>query len=176
MAARIAIVSGGVHATARVYSRSRRRGVSLAITASWPTPIEAHDIYMKLVDSAGESCCSEHDCRPAHYRMTAAGVEMPVGEEWIVIPNVTIQYRTLEGDTGETAGGHWCGSTKLATLTYCAVLPPSSASSIKADGLARWRFNSGRASPRGLPKIPEARVPIYFALPRACCMRSRLSQ
>ena len=21
----------------------------------------------------------------------------------------TIQYRTLEGDTGETAGGHWCG-------------------------------------------------------------------
>jgi hypothetical protein len=108
--------------------------VSLAITASWPAPIEAHDIYMKLVDSAGESCCSEHDCRPARYRMTAAGVEMLVGEEWIVVPNETIQYRTLEGDTGETAGGHWCGSTRLRTiLTFCAVLPPSSASSIRAE-------------------------------------------
>ena len=108
--------------------------VSLAITASCPAPIEAHDIYMKLVDSAGESCCSEHDCRPAHYRISAAGVEMLVGEEWIVVPDETIQYRTLEGDTGETPGGHWCGTRLRTIMTFCAVVPPSSASQIRAEG------------------------------------------
>ena len=80
--------------------------VSLAITASWPASIEAHDIYTTLTDTAGESCCHKRDCRPAHYRRTAAGVEMLVGEEWIAVPDETIQYRALEGDTGETAGGH----------------------------------------------------------------------
>ena len=77
--------------------------VSLAITASWPAPIEAHDIYTTLTDRAGESCCHERYCRPAPYRRTAAGVEMLVGEEWIVVPDETIQYRTLEGDTGENS-------------------------------------------------------------------------
>jgi hypothetical protein len=38
--------------------------VLLAITASWPAPIEAHDIYTTLKDRFGGSCCSEHDCRP----------------------------------------------------------------------------------------------------------------
>jgi hypothetical protein len=98
--------------------------VLLAITASWPAPIQAHDIYTTLRDKVGVSCCSEHDCRPAHYRITAAGVKMLVGGEWIVVPNETIQYRTLEGDTGETAGGHWCGITNFGTLTHCAILPP----------------------------------------------------
>ena len=57
-----------------------------------------------------------------------------VSLEWIVVPDETIQYRALEGDTGETAGGHWCSSTRLRTImTFCAVLPPSSASSIKAE-------------------------------------------
>ena len=117
--------------------------VSLAITASWPAPIEAHDIYTTLTDRAGESCCHERDCRPAPYRRTAAGVEMLVGEEWIVVPDETIQYRTLEGDTGETAGGHWCGSTRLRTImTFCAVLPPSSASSIKAESNPKQQSHS----------------------------------
>jgi hypothetical protein len=108
--------------------------VSLVIIASWPAPVEAHDIYTTLTDNAGESCCHERDCRPAHYRRTAAGVEMLVDEEWIVVPDETIQHRALEGDTGETAGGHWCGTTRLRTImTFCAVLPPSSASSIKPE-------------------------------------------
>ena len=42
--------------------------------------------------------------RPAHYRIIAAGVKMLVGGKWIVLPNETIQYRTLASDTGETAG------------------------------------------------------------------------
>ena len=86
--------------------------VSLAIAGSWPAPSEAHDIYTHLVDSSLEPCCSEHDCRPASYRVTAGGVKMLVEGKWIVVPQQKIQYRTLEGDTGETAGGHWCGSTK----------------------------------------------------------------
>jgi len=109
----------------------------LAITASWPAPIEAHDIYTTLKDRFGASCCSEHDCRPAHYRMTASGVQMLVSGGWIVVPDETIQYRTLEGDTGETAGGHWCGITGFGTRTHCAILPPSSASSTQAESSPR---------------------------------------
>jgi hypothetical protein len=106
---------------------------SLGIAASWTTPIEAHDIYTALKDSAGISCCSERDCRPAHYRIAPAGVQMLVGGEWIVVPKATIQYRTLEGDTGETAGGHWCGITDFGIRTHCAILPPGFAWSTEAE-------------------------------------------
>ena len=71
---------------------------------------EGHDIYSGLMD--GEtSCCNETDCHPANYRVTSAGVDMFVDGEWIRVPNNLIQYRSLEGDTGETRGGHWCGVT-----------------------------------------------------------------
>ena len=71
---------------------------------------EAHDIYSELMGRLGESCCNETDCRPANYRVTAAGVEMLLDDEWVRVPNEVIQYRTLHGDTGETHGGHWCGT------------------------------------------------------------------
>ena len=98
-------------------------GMLLAVT-SLRSP--AHDIYTDLKDEVGASCCHERDCRPARYRITRAGVEMLVAGSWIIVPNRAIQYRTLPGDTGETAGGHWCGKLEFA-VTYCAVLPPSSA-------------------------------------------------
>jgi hypothetical protein len=107
-------------------------GAMFVATTSWPT--QAHDIYANLKDEVGESCCHDRDCRPAPYRITAAGVEMLVDERWIVVPEHHIQYRTLQGDTGETAGGHWCGKMEH-DITYCAVLPPSSASVI--SGAAR---------------------------------------
>ena len=88
---------------------------------------QAHDIYTYLRDETEASCCNKRSCRTAGYRVTAVGVEMLVGGSWIVVPDDTIQYRTLEGDAGETAGGHWCGEIEFG-LTYCAVLPPSSAS------------------------------------------------
>jgi hypothetical protein len=73
---------------------------------------EGHDIYSGLMDRLGESsCCNEMDCRPAHYRVTSAGVEMLLDDEWVRVPNDVIQYRSLAGDTGETRGGHWCGVT-----------------------------------------------------------------
>src|SRR5262245_26614989 len=105
-------------------------GSMLLATTGWPT--QAHDIYTALKDRFGESCCNDHDCRPARYRIIEGGVEMLVGDRWIVVPGDTIQYRTLEGDTGETVGGHWCGKSEYA-VTYCAVLPPSSASSTSGD-------------------------------------------
>jgi hypothetical protein len=120
--------------------RSLTASVLLAITASWPAPLEAHDIYTVLKDRFGGSCCSEHDCRPAHYRITPAGVQMRVSGEWIVVPGETIQYRTVEGDTGETAGGHWCGYKSVTeSVTRCAILPPSSASStqVKSGRISR---------------------------------------
>jgi hypothetical protein len=104
---------------------------------------EAHDIYSELKDHGGRfSCCNESDCRPAHYRITPAGVEMLLNHEWVRVPNEIIQYRTLHGDKGETHGGHWCGIMYPAVFerpqhpdyppfhslprvhTRCVILPP----------------------------------------------------
>jgi hypothetical protein len=38
------------------------------------------------------------------------GVQMYVDDDWFDVPDGSIQYRTLPGDTGETRGGHWCGT------------------------------------------------------------------
>ena len=64
------------------------------------------------------------------YRVTPTGVQMFVDGEWIAVPDHTIQYRALPGDTGETAGGHWCGDIRrngyrLDYSTHCAILPPN---------------------------------------------------
>jgi hypothetical protein len=101
---------------------------------------EAHDIYSGLKDHRGQfDCCNETDCRPAHYRITPAGVEMLIDLGWVRVPNEIIQYRTLHGDTGETRGGHWCGTvyggfepphpdypavSPSQVFTRCVVLPP----------------------------------------------------
>src|SRR5262249_8870558 len=104
---------------------------------------EGHDIYSGLMDPLGESsCCDDKDCRPAHYRITSAGVEMLLDDEWVRVPNKAIQYRSLDGDTGETRGGHWRGVTNLNQVpggedpvphpgfhlcrfsTRCVILPP----------------------------------------------------
>ena len=100
---------------------------SLALLASRSAPLRAHDIYTGLTDRNGASCCNFLDCRPAPYRMTTAGVQMLVDGQWITVPDDTIQYRVLPGDTGETAGGHWCGwHASRGTLTLCTILPPNS--------------------------------------------------
>src|SRR5262249_14858424 len=104
---------------------------------------EGHDIYSGLMDRLGESsCCDNRDCRPAHYRITSGGVEMLLDDEWVRVPNKVIQYRSPDGDTGETRGGHWCGDTYWTPVpgfeypephpalhlsrfnTRCAILPP----------------------------------------------------
>ena len=98
-------------------------------------PVQAHDIYSRLTDKRGWSCCDNHDCQPAHYRITASGLQMFLGSAWVTIPAGAIIYRAIEGDTGETGGGHWCGAYapfERAFLTRCAVLPPSSASASDA--------------------------------------------
>ena len=104
---------------------------------------EGHDIYSGLMGHLGESsCCDDRDCRPAHYRITSAGVEMLLDDGWVRVPNKVIQYRSLDGDTGET---HWCGVTNWKQQdqvpgfeypvphpgfhlsrfsTRCAILPP----------------------------------------------------
>jgi hypothetical protein len=100
---------------------------------SFEPPAKAHDIYSPLRDRFGNSCCDEKDCRPAPYRVTPTGVQMLVNGEWIAVPEYTIRYRSLLGDTGETAGGHWCGRIQnrrddgVDYITHCAVLPPNHA-------------------------------------------------
>jgi hypothetical protein len=98
-------------------------------------PSDAHDIYSHLTDVAGASCCDEHDCRPAPYRVTPTGVQMYVDGDWVDVPGEAIQYQSLPGDTGETRGGHWCGTAiseyggrVVRHATHCAILPPSSSS------------------------------------------------
>ena len=116
---------------------SRTVFVAAVLVANLPLPIQAHDIYSHLRDEAGGSCCDNRDCRPALYRFTAHGVQMFVDQQWINVPNERIQYRALLGDTGETYGGHWCGSLyqpdvtqqgAILYMTQCAILPPQAAS------------------------------------------------
>ena len=100
---------------------------------SFEPPADAHDIYSPLKDRWGNSCCDDKDCRPGPYRMTPTGVQMLVNGEWIAVPEYTIQFRALTGDTGETAGGHWCGDIRYVVghgmddSTHCAILPPNAA-------------------------------------------------
>jgi hypothetical protein len=123
--------------------------IVVAFMLFWPSNVFAHDIYGTLKNGHGVSCCGGNDCQPAHYRITANGVEMLVGGRWIVVPNEMIQYRTLSGDTGETGGGHWCGvADDFISVTLCAILPPSSALLIE-DG----KKSTGR--PRFLPELPQ---------------------
>ena len=97
-----------------------------ALVAMGSGPIEAHDIYTHLKSRSGQSCCDGTDCRPVPYRVTTSGVEMRVGETWIVVPRETVQHRALDGDIGETNGGHWCGERyEGGYITYCAFLPPN---------------------------------------------------
>jgi hypothetical protein len=94
----------------------------------WPGPIQAHDIYTDLLTRSGLPCCHDGDCRPVPYRLTHKGVQMFVDEQWLDIPRGSIQYRTLAGDRGETAGAHWCGlRDAMGYFTRCAILPPQSA-------------------------------------------------
>jgi hypothetical protein len=97
-----------------------------ALLAIWPGPIEAHNIYTHLKNRSGKSCCDNTDCRPVPYRVTSLGVEMLVGETWVWLTRGMVQYRALEGDTGETNGGHWCGERYGGSfITRCAFLPPN---------------------------------------------------
>jgi hypothetical protein len=93
-------------------------------------PLHAHDIYMNLKNQRGVPCCDGNDCRPAHYRVRVWGVQMLIEKTWLDIPQEAVEYRFLEGDTGETNGGHWCGRYQRGSgwrhvQTYCAVLPPT---------------------------------------------------
>jgi hypothetical protein len=115
---------------------SRSALISAILAVSLPLPIQAHDIYSHVKDQSGTSCCDNRDCRPALYRVAASGVQMFLDQRWIDVPADRIQYRALPGDTGETYGGHWCGSThegdsstpNTLYMTKCAILPPQSAS------------------------------------------------
>jgi hypothetical protein len=113
---------------------------TIAMLVLTTTYTQGHDIYSGLKDPLGQySCCDERDCLPAHYRVTAAGVEMLLDDEWVHMPNEVIQYRILHGDTGETHGAHWCGIMYRSSetphpdypaispsrfFTRCVVLPP----------------------------------------------------
>ncbi len=112
---------------------SRTVFVAAVLIISLPLPTQAHDIYSDVVDGAGKSCCDNRDCRPAHYRVKGGGVQMFVYGQWLVIPREKIQYQAIPDDTGETAGGHWCGygqqgDNYIFYTTRCAILPPQAAS------------------------------------------------
>jgi len=103
-----------------------------ALVALWITPVQAHDIYTHLKNQRGASCCDGTDCRPAPYRIKAGQVQMLVDGSWFYIDRENVEYRALEGDTGETNGGHWCGrhaqtphSNWTYFQTYCAFVPPN---------------------------------------------------
>ena len=95
--------------TARAQSRERVRRIgvtvaalrlssalfSLGMAVTFPAVVKAHDIYTTLKDGSGRSCCNNHDCRPAHYRLSSTGVQMLVSGEWIVVPNAAMTARKI---------------------------------------------------------------------------------
>jgi hypothetical protein len=115
---------------------SKTAFVAAVLVTSLPLSIQAHDIYSHLKDGSGGACCDDRDCQPALYRFTAGDLQMLVDGRWIEVPSDKIQYRALLGDTGETGGGHWCGSgyemggydINVPYVTKCAILPPQAAS------------------------------------------------
>ena len=124
------------------WTSSSRLLLSLAFVAGAHVVAQAHDIYSGLSSTYGTACCDNSDCRPAPYRMTRAGVQMQVDRKWISVPSTAIQYRTLAGDKGETAGGHWCGrrandveelndASGNGYFTFCAFLPPTFAANLR---------------------------------------------
>jgi hypothetical protein len=122
---------------------SLRSALAFAVLViSLPLPLQAHDIYSHLRDKSGASCCDNRDCHLAPYRFTANGVQMLVAKRWIDVPSEKIQYVAVPGDTGETGGGHWCGSAyepggSASYITRCAILPPQSASAQQDPRLTR---------------------------------------
>jgi hypothetical protein len=111
---------------------SRTAVMVVVLTASLPLPLQAHDIYSHLRAGGGGSCCDDKDCQPAFYRFAAGDLQMFVDGRWIDVPSEHIQYLEIPGDTGETGGGHWCGSAHEPSvgplyITRCAILPPRSA-------------------------------------------------
>ena len=90
---------------------------------SFEQPTEALGIYSPLKDRSGNSCCDESDCRPAPYKMTPAGVQMFVDREWIAVPDFTIQYLALLGDTGETDGDIGVGGCNPGVATEWTMKP-----------------------------------------------------
>ena len=104
---------------------------AVLLFVGYEPPTEAHDIYSHLKDSGERVAAMTGIVALRPYRVTPTGVQMFVEGEWIAVPDDTIQYRALPGDTGETDGGHWCGriqngrATAMDYATYCAVLPPN---------------------------------------------------
>jgi hypothetical protein len=95
-------------------------------------PTDAHEIYAGLKNRQGIACCDGTDCRPAAYRIKGGVVQMLIENLWFPIPSDVVEYRTVDGDTGESNGGHWCGKFLSSTIwryeylrTYCAFLPPN---------------------------------------------------
>jgi hypothetical protein len=121
----------------RIHMHSKLSLVGVLVGAIWSAPVLSHDIYSNLTDRNGKLCCNKHDCRPAHFKVSPAGVAMLVEGNWLRVPDDLVVHRTLIGDTGETRGGHWCGSTDWGgrdgaghapyplRVTYCAIVPPS---------------------------------------------------
>src|ERR687894_641943 len=110
---------------------------AVLLFVGFETPTEAHDIYSPLRDKAGRNCCDNGDCRPAPYRVRPTGVQMFVEGEWIWVPDHTIRYRALLGETGETDRGIGAGGSGLASRW--AMLP-----SVQSFRRTLQRFRSQR--------------------------------
>src|SRR5829696_6833369 len=67
---------------------------------------------------------------------------MLVYDRWVRVPGGAIEYRIIPGDTGETAGGHWCGEPyDGGFVTYSRPLRNAASS---FDHLVRLRLQTER--------------------------------
>jgi hypothetical protein len=66
---------------------------------------------------------------------------MFVDGRWIDVPSERIQYRGLLGDTGESAGGHWCGSLYQPDVSSRSILHITKCAFAQVE----WLFQGGNS-------------------------------
>ena len=76
---------------------------------------------------------------------------MLVDKTWVWVPRGIIECRMLEGDSGETNGGHWCGERyEGGFVTYCAFYPrrllPRPNRAVAAPVASTWLANRSSES------------------------------
>jgi len=111
----------------------RTMATTIAMLVLTGTYTQGHDIYSALKDNHGQSCCNETDCRPANYRVTAAGVEMLLDGEWVHLhPLRDPAARALLNKTGRRGLGQAKAAVKrditsnLRDLTVIAIIAGAS--------------------------------------------------
>jgi len=75
--------------------------LSAVLVLGFSPAIQAHDIYLDLVDRSGQKCCNDGDCRRVGHRYSAGtGHEIEIEDQWVrVDPEKILPLSSPDGLT-----------------------------------------------------------------------------